>query len=80
MRRIAAMKTIISILGTVLVILGIIGFSSKYFTYTTNEKVAEIGNVKVTAQEEKVLVISPMVSAIVLGSGLILIIIGVTRR
>ena len=74
------MKTIVSILGTVLIILGVVGFTAKYFSYTTNEKVAEIGNVKVTAQEERVLVISPMVSAIMLGSGLILVIIGVMRK
>ena len=74
------MKTLISILGTVLIIFGIVGFSSKYFTYTTNEKIAEIGNLKVTANQENVIVISPMVSGIMLASGLILVIVGVSRK
>lgn len=74
------MKTLISILGTVLIVIGIIGFTYKYYSYTTNEKIAEIGNVKVTAQQENVVMISPMTSGIVLGTGLILVIIGLTRK
>jgi len=74
------MKTIISILGTVLVIFGIIGFAYKYLPYTTTEKVAEIGNVKVTAETQKVIVITPTVSAIMLGAGIILVIVGVSRK
>jgi len=74
------MKLVISIIGTILIILGIIGLSSKYFTYTTKEKVAEIGNVEINTQNEKVMVISPTVSVIVLATGLILVIVGVTRK
>jgi hypothetical protein len=74
------MKNIISILGALLIILGIIGFTYKYYTYTTTEKVAEIGNVKITAQEDKVIFLSPTVSAIMLISGLILVVVGVTRK
>ena len=74
------MKTIVSILGTILIIFGIIGFSYKYFTYNTNETMAEIGNVKLTAQKEKTIVISPLASAIFLGTGLVLVIVGLSRK
>ena len=74
------MKSFTTILGTVLVILGIIGFSYKYFTYTTNEKVAEIGNVQVTTEQEKVLVVSPTLSIVTLAVGVILVIVGIRRR
>ena len=74
------MRTIISILGTVLVILGIIGFYYKYVIYHTNENIAQIGEVNVTAQKEKVVVISPLISAITLGSGIVLLIISLNRK
>jgi hypothetical protein len=74
------MKLIISILGTLLIIFAIIGFSYRYFSYTTTEKVAEIGNVKLTAENEKVIVISPTVSAIMLGTGILLVILGLSRK
>jgi len=74
------MKSIISILGTLLIIFGIIGFGYKYFSYTTNQNIAEIGSVKVTAQTEKVIVISPTLSAIMLGTGIILVVLGVSRK
>ena len=74
------MKTVISIVGTLLIIFGIIGFSYKYLSYTSTEKVAEIGSVKVTADQEKTIFISPTVSAIMLGAGLVLVIVGVSRK
>ena len=74
------MKTIISIVGTVLIIFGIIGFSYKYFSYNTTEKIAEVGNVKVTAEKENVVYLSPTTSAILLGTGLLLVIVGISRK
>jgi hypothetical protein len=75
-----AMKKLISIIGAILIILGIFGFSYKYFSYMTNEKVLEVGNVKVTAETENVIMITPLVSAIMLGTGIVLVIIGVSRK
>jgi len=74
------MKTIVSIIGTVLIIFGIIGYSYKYFSYNTNENVAQIGNVKVTAEKENVVFISPLASAIMVGAGIILVIVGMSRK
>lgn len=74
------MKAVISIIGTVLIILGVIGFSYRYILYTTNENIAQVGNVKITAQEQKALVISPVLSGIVLASGLVLVIVSVSRK
>jgi len=73
------MKTMVSILGTVLIILGVIGFYYKYFIYNKNENVAQIGNVSITAQREEVYVISPAISAITLGAGVLLLIIGMRK-
>lgn len=74
------MKTFISLIGIVLIIFGIIGFSYKYFSYTANEKIAEIGSVQVTAEKEKTIFISPMLSGLSIAAGLVLVIIGMSQR
>ena len=74
------MKSILSIIGIVLIILGIVGFSYKYFTYTTDEKIAEIGTVRVTAEQEQTIVISPLLSGLTLAAGVLLVIVGFSRK
>jgi glucan phosphoethanolaminetransferase (alkaline phosphatase superfamily) len=74
------MRAFISIVGIILIILGIIGFSYKYFNYSTNEQVAQIGNVQVTAETEKTVFISPMLSGLAIAAGVVLVIVGVSRR
>lgn len=74
------MKSIVSIVGLILIVIGILGFAHKYFSYTTNENVAEIGNVKVTAEKEKVVYLTPAASAIMLVAGVILVVVSVSRK
>lgn len=74
------MRSFVSLIGTVLIILGIVGLSYKYITYTTDEKVAEIGSVKVTAEKEKAVVISPVLSGLVVVAGLVLVGVGLSRK
>lgn len=73
-------NSIVSLIGALLIVLGIIGFSYKYYTYTTNEKVAEIGPIKVTAEKEKAVVIPPVLSGLSVAAGIILIVVGVRNR
>lgn len=74
------MKSTISLIGIVLIILGIVGFSYRYYTYTTEENVAQIGPLKVTAEKEKTIVISPLLSGVSLAAGIILVIWGRSRK
>lgn len=74
------MKNIVTILGIILIILGIVGFSYKYFSYTTQEKVAQIGSVQVTNEEENVVAVSPALSGTILVAGLVLVAIGISRK
>lgn len=70
------MKSTITILGIVLIVLGIAAVGYQGFTYTSREKVLEIGNVQVTADTEKSVDLSPYVGAIILVSGIILVVVG----
>lgn len=74
------MRSLITLMGVILLILGIAGFSYKYFTYTTEEKVAQIGDVKLSATDEKAVIIPPLLSGSFVVGGLLLIVVGVAKR
>ncbi len=73
-------STIISIIGVILIILGIITLSYQHFTYTTEEKVAEIGNVQVTAQNEKTISFPPLLGGLSIAAGVVLVIVGARNK
>ena len=74
------MCSLTTLIGVILLVLGIAGFSYKYFTYTTEEKVAQIGDVKISATDEKAVVVPPLLSGGLVVGGLILIVVGVANR
>lgn len=69
-----------TLIGILLIVIGIAGFSYRYFTYTSDEKLLEIGDVKVTAQKEKAVVIPPLLSGVCLAGGLILVLVARSRK
>lgn len=74
------MKSTVNIVGILLVIAGIIIIGVRGFSYQSREKVAEIGNVQVTAQEEKIVYLPPIMGGIAIVAGIILVIIGSRRK
>lgn len=74
------MKTIVSLIGIILIIFGIASLGYNGFKYTTREKVAEIGNLQLTADTEKQVYISPVVGGLALAVGVVLVFIGRVGR
>ena len=70
------MKTRASILGIILILVGITGLAYQGFTYTKYEQVAQIGNLQVTANTEKTVYFPPIVGGLVLVAGIALVIFG----
>ena len=70
------MKTITTIVGLCLIILGIVVFGYQGFTYTKHETVAEIGNIQVTADKKHTILFPPLVGGASLVAGIILVVIG----
>jgi uncharacterized membrane protein len=70
------MKSPIVIVGILLVILGILALSYQGFSYTTQDKVAEIGSLKVIDTSDKYLKFPPYLGGLALGVGLVLLVIG----
>jgi UDP-N-acetylmuramyl pentapeptide phosphotransferase/UDP-N-acetylglucosamine-1-phosphate transferase len=66
-------KTIIAI---ILIILGIAAFVYQGITYTTREKVVDIGSVQVTAEKTKTIPLSPIVGGIAIVGGIVLLVVG----
>ena len=69
------MKTY-TLIGIVLIIIGIIAFAYQGITFTTREKVVDIGSIHMTADKERTLPIPPIVGGISIVGGIVLVILG----
>jgi len=73
-------QRIIALAGVALIVLGVIGLVYGGFHYTTREQVVKIGPIEATAEKEKSVPISPLVSAVVLAAGVVLVFTGGRRK
>jgi hypothetical protein len=70
-----SMKTNI-IIAIILIALGIAAFAYQGITYTTREKVVDIGPIQMTADKTKTIPLPPIVGAIALVGGIVLLVVG----
>jgi len=66
-------KTIIAI---ILIALGIAALAYQGITYTTREKVVDIGPIQMTAEKTKTIPLPPILGAIALVGGIVLLVVG----
>lgn len=64
------------VVGVFLILLGIVALSYNRITYTTKEKIAEIGPFQATAEKEKSIPLSPLLGGLSLVAGVGLIAVG----
>lgn len=64
------------VVGVLLILLGIVALSYNRITYTTKEKIAEIGPFQATAEKEKSIPLSPLLGGLSLVAGVGLIAVG----
>jgi len=69
------MKTY-TLLGIILIVVGIVAFAYQGITYTTREKVVDLGPMHMTAERTRTLPLPPIVGAIVLVGGIVLLVTG----
>jgi hypothetical protein len=62
--------------GILLILLGIIALSYNRITYTTEEKIAEIGPLKATAEREKSIPLPPVLGGLLLIAGIGVVVAG----
>jgi len=64
------------IIAIILIALGIAAFAYQGITYTTREKVVDIGPIQMTADKTKTISLPPIVGAIALVGGIVLLVMG----
>lgn len=68
------------VLGVVLIVLGLVALAWQGVTYTTHEKVLDLGPFKASVEREKTVVIPPAASALAVAAGIVLVVVGARRR
>jgi hypothetical protein len=69
------MKTY-TLTGIILIVIGIIALAYQGITYTTREKVVDIGPIQMTAEKTKTLPLPPLVGGVALVGGIVLLVMG----
>ncbi len=69
------MKTY-TLLGIILIVVGIVAFAYQGITYTIREKVVDLGPMHMTAERTRTLPLPPIVGAIALVGGIVLLVMG----
>ena len=69
------MKSVLSIVGTVLIVVGLLALFYEGYTYTKHEKVAQLGDIQVTADTKETVYFSPIWGAASLVAGIVLVVV-----
>ena len=64
------------IIGIILIVIGIIALVYGGITYTKREKVLDIGPIQATAEKQHTIPFPPVLGAICLAGGVVLVIVG----
>jgi hypothetical protein len=64
------------IIGIILIVIGIIALIYGGITYTKREKVLDIGPIQATAEKQHTIPFPPVLGAICLAGGVVLVIVG----
>ncbi len=65
-----------TVFAIILIAVGIMAFVYQGFTYSTREKVIDLGPIHVTAEKTKTVPLPPIVGMIAVSSGLVLLVVG----
>ena len=66
----------IMMIGLVLIVFGIGALAYKGITYTTREKIIDIGSIQASADVQKTIPLSPILGGLSLVGGIVLVVIG----
>ena len=68
------------ILAIALIVLGVVALAYQGITYTTNEKVVDLGPLKVEAKKEKTIPLPPVLGGVALIGGVVLLVASARGR
>lgn len=70
---------IYTLTGIILIVIGIVALAYQGITYTTREKVLDLGRIQVTADKTRTLPLPPIVGGIALAGGIVLLVMGIKK-
>lgn len=73
------MKAPAMLIGIALIALGLIALAYQGITYTTREKVVDLGPLKITAQKEKTIPLPPILGGLALAGGIVLVVVAARK-
>ena len=64
------------VIGIILIVIGIFAFAYQGFTFTTREKIVDVGPIHMTAEKTRTVPLPPIVGGISLVGGIALLVVG----
>ena len=69
----------IMLLGVALIVIGVLALAYQGITYTTREKVIDLGPLQASVDKKKTIPLPPILGALALAAGIILVVVGNKR-
>jgi hypothetical protein len=73
------MKASLMLIGIALIELGLIALVYQGITYTTREKVVDLGPLKITAEKERTIPLPPILGGLALAGGIVLVVVAARK-
>ncbi|HEX4994091.1 MAG TPA: DUF3185 domain-containing protein [Methylomirabilota bacterium] len=73
------MKSGVLIIAIVLIAIGVVSLAYQGITYTTREKILDLGPIKATADKERTIPLPPILGGLALAGGVVLLVVGARR-
>jgi hypothetical protein len=70
---------LMTLVGVALIVLGVLALAYQGITYTTREKVIDVGPLKATVDKEKSIPLPPIAGVLAIAGGVALVIVGNRR-
>ena len=69
----------VTLIGIALIIVGVLALAYQGITYTTREKVIDLGPLKASVDKKKTIPLPPIVGALALAGGVVLVVVGARK-
>ena len=69
----------ITLVGLALILLGIVAFAYQGISYTSREKVIDIGPLQASVDTKKTIPLPPILGGLLLAGGIVLVVVGAKR-
>ena len=69
----------ITLVGIALILLGIVAFAYQGISYTSREKVIDIGPLQASVDTKKTIPLPPILGGLVLAGGIVLVVVGTKK-